>query len=257
MRKKLTILYLEFLKRSGLLSKGRFITIKDGPLSGKSWLFNRSSSNEYILGIYEKEITEIAMRYMNSLNHLVLYDIGAHHGYFSLLATTKRNSQVYAFEPLPSNLDTLNKNLSSNGIGRAAIKLAISDQEGEVAFTNTDNSYANTYNSDSSMMSGSVDNTIKVRTNSLDNLIFKEKMDVPTYIKVDIEGAELDFLKGAEGVLSTHGPILQISTHDCHVPGITEKCLEKLAELGYQVMDKIDDELDSKGIADFFCVKKN
>ncbi|MCI5058336.1 MAG: FkbM family methyltransferase [Flavobacteriales bacterium] len=252
MRRKLFIAYLEFIKRTGMVGKGRTLNILSGPLKGKKWYFKKDSSNQYILGIYEQELIEFSLGLMRKQKNPVVYDIGAHHGYFSLLCSAFDQSTVYAFEPLPSNFDVLQKNLKANHIEGQLLNIAISDKPGSVEFSLSPNSFANTYKSESSMIRNGHE-TIKVQTDSIDNLVFQGQLKPPTYLKVDVEGAELDLLKGAHKTLTVHDPIIQLSTHDCHVPGITDLCLLELEKLGYKPFR--NKEVKAQGHADFFLSK--
>jgi len=55
------------------------------------------------------------------------------------------------------------------------------------------------------------DGEIKIRVNSLDCLL-KDKLP-PTYIKMDIEGAELEALKGATKIIKTFSPKLAVCVY--------------------------------------------
>jgi hypothetical protein len=51
---------------------------------------------------------------------------------------------------------------------------------------------------------------MKVDCAPLDQILSAE---VPTYIKLDIEGAEMDALKGAAGLIRQHKPVLAVSVY--------------------------------------------
>lgn len=58
-------------------------------------------------------------------------------------------------------------------------------------------------------------------------------------IKVDVEGAEMQFLRGATETLNAFKPTVFVETHDRFVPGVHRECIAFLECLGYQV-DEID-----------------
>lgn len=67
----------------------------------------------------------------------VVFDVGAHVGYYTLLAAihTGPKGKVYAFEPVPRNLAFLRKHLALNRIGNAeVVEAAVSSAAGLVRF---------------------------------------------------------------------------------------------------------------------------
>lgn len=55
----------------------------------------------------------------------------------------------------------------------------------------------------------------------------------PTFLKVDVDGFEMDVLESAEEVLRQHKPAVIVETH---TPELEVRCGRKLRELGYQVL---------------------
>jgi uncharacterized membrane-anchored protein len=74
--------------------------------------------------------------------------------------------------------------------------------------------------------------TIKINTRSIDSLV-KSGFRPPHVIKIDVEGAELDVLKGAAETLRTYKPHILLATHDGHLPGVKDACIALLASMGY------------------------
>ncbi|MEQ9405256.1 MAG: FkbM family methyltransferase [Cyclobacteriaceae bacterium] len=238
--KYINILALQLLKK--IRGNGFYYRIKDPVFGNAKWLTDKKTTNEFLLGIYEQELYRSIKIYLKKGD--VFYDLGAHWGYFSIMSSriVGNRGMVYAFEPMPSNHDRLERNLNINNIENVQVMaLAVSDKEGFVEFSNSDDSYANTYKGDKS-------SSIKVKTQSLDNLI-NEEIRPPNFIKIDVEGAELDVLKGAQNLIKKYKPVIHLSTHDIHVPGIDSSCLKFLNEIDYR-----PDLISSKrGIKDYMC----
>ena len=70
----------------------------------------------------------------------------------------------------------------------------------------------------------------QVDTTTADQLS-TEQDTVPDLIKLDIEGGELEFLKGARSVLSTHKPVILLSAHGYRM---RDSCTDYLVRMGYQ-----------------------
>jgi FkbM family methyltransferase len=192
-----------------------------GSLKGKKWL-KGSGVNSHWLGIYEIE----KQKYLEKcvLPGKVFYDVGAHAGYYSLLASTlvEVQGKVISIEPNPRNLYFLRKNLEANlCLNVEIISCALSSHTGIAQFDDSHDSYQ-----------GNISNNGKiwVCTVTLDNLVYDYKLPLPDYIKLDIEGAEYEALIGGIKVLSERQPILVLATHN---PGIAIQCHQLLRSLGY------------------------
>jgi len=55
-----------------------------------------------------------------------------------------------------------------------------------------------------------------------------------SFVKIDVEGAEVEVMKGAAQVLQENQPNMWIECHEVFKPGITPKVLEMIHELGFK-----------------------
>jgi FkbM family methyltransferase len=132
-------------------------------------------------------------------------DCGAYDGdtVDSFIALTSGDfRQIVAFEPDPTNFEKLQRRISENRIRRPHIAIrnaAVGAERGRVHFTATGN--------ESSFVGTG---TLEVDCVTLDDAL----RDVtPTYIKMDIEGSELDALAGASQTITRHTPVLAICAY--------------------------------------------
>ena len=92
-----------------LIPNNVILPIIQGPLRGKKWI-KGSGDNGYWLGSYELEKQQLFTKFVK--NNDVVYDIGAHVGFYTLLASMLvGDGRVYAFEPDPENFKILEKNI--------------------------------------------------------------------------------------------------------------------------------------------------
>lgn len=245
-QKKLIIIYLELIKK--IFLNGIFVNVKIPKNSGLKFLVDSKTDNGFILGFYEVELVSLLEKYLKP--GMVFYDLGAHWGYFSLLASKLVGTQgkVMAFEPMPENYSRLQRNVRANGIENLNIfHLAISDHNGQIKFSNTDDSFANSY------LNVGDKSGVLVDTVSLDSFAQEEKNTPPDFIKIDVEGAELDVLKGAKNLIHTYKPLIHLSTHDIHLKGVDKQCRSIMDTYNYKM-----NVLSSKqGIKDYICLPKN
>jgi FkbM family methyltransferase len=114
---------------------------------------------------------------------------------------------VYAFEPDPVNQKALATNLTAMGLGDhvTVMPYAVGDRNDQVSFC-CDGSMASHVTSH--VTSGEAGSTVERRR--VDDI---EWPWLPTYIKMDIEGAEPEALAGASELLRHHQPVLAICTY--------------------------------------------
>jgi len=212
---------------AGLYREGSVVTVKSGPLAGYKWKRSHRYVNGYWLGIYELPIQECLVRELGRGD--VFYDIGANAGFFSLLAARQVGSEgrVFAFDPLPDNADTIRTQFALNGLSNSVcVEAAVSSDIGEVRFSpGRDTSTAH--------MAASGDPTsdcIAVHATTLDTFVASNPH--PTFIKIDVEGAEAMVLRGATCVVTgEHAPRLLIELHGNEV---AEECRSFLEACGYR-----------------------
>lgn len=205
-----------------LIPKRMAMPIMQGRLRGTKWIVG-AGEHGYWLGSYEMTKRRAFEKEIPS--GAVLYDIGANVGYFSLLAAKLAGPEgrVYAFEPLPRNIEYLEKHIKINKFENIeVVDAAVSDHGGEAHFD---------LGASSAMGHLAETGGITVRMVALDEMLEAGDIRPPDYIKVDVEGAEYEALKGARKLLEKYHPILFLDTHqrEAHLPTI-----ELLQSLGYE-----------------------
>jgi len=202
--------------------------VLSGPLRGMRWIAGAATHGCWI-GTYERDAQRVfAQRIAPGA---VVYDIGANVGFFTLLAAKLAgpSGAVYAFEPLTRNLELLRKHVALNRAENVHIvPLAISDRAGRARFAT----------GASAAMGGlSEEGAIEVETTTLDAL--RVTIPPPSFIKMDIEGAEHSALSGARSLLRDAGPAILLSMHGY----VQQKlCTALLREEGYVLEVLTEDE---------------
>lgn len=135
---------------------------------------------------------------------MTVLDIGAHHGLYTLLASSMigRGGKVFAFEPSPRERKALRLNVLLNRRKNVSIqpfalgdKLCHSDMyvvEGQETGLNSLRPPA----ADVETIA------VPVEVRTVDDLVGGGALPPPDFIKLDVEGAELSVIKGASKVLS-------------------------------------------------------
>jgi len=180
-------------------AKSTFVSIQ----GNKMYLDRKDSLDLSLHGSYETLETEFVKQEVKKGD--VVVDIGANIGYYSLILAkiVCNTGKVFAFEPAPDNYSILKKNVEINNYKNVVLEnFAISDTNGEIELYLSEESmgwhriYPSKYCGE---------NHIKVKTITLDdyfrNNSFKDKI---SFIKMDVEGAELGILKGMTSILTNN-----------------------------------------------------
>lgn len=156
----------------------------------------------YYFGYYNNErLHTVYFRRLLRPGQLVL-DIGANVGYYTLLAAEGAGpaGSVHAFEPVKRTFDRLAQNVELNGFGNVVLsRLALTNCNGEASMWVAPES--------SSGMSSLVapDDVTgaseRVRTERLDDYCRRAEIQEVDIVKIDVEGEELQVLRGGEQVL--------------------------------------------------------
>ncbi len=154
----------------------------------------------------------------------IVIDVGAHIGPYTL-KTAKRvglNGKVIAIEADPENFDILNRNIQLNKLTNViALNYAAYSKEDKIRLylLKVDKSSYTKYNTimTDRAQYNNEQNFVEVKANTLDYLLQSNgiKHEQVNWIKIDVEGAEFDVLKGAKNILSKSKDIsLLIEIHN-------------------------------------------
>ena len=198
------------------------LPILAGPLRGRWWLpQSRGKILRILGGTYEPEQTRQFQQHIT--RGATVLDVGAHVGYYTVLSAVLSGpqGQVYAFEPNPVNHAFLQRHVRLNRLASVTIEnAAVSDRNGTASFA---------FGSGSG--TGHLDEAgaLTVRTLRLDDFC-SDRQIRPEFVKIDVEGAELAVLRGAEAVITDHHPVIVLSTHGAAVHA---ECMAWLSERRY------------------------
>jgi len=213
-----------------LIPKNATVPILRGHLRGKSWIAG-SSNHSCWLGGYESDWQNLIIRTVP--NGSIFFDIGANVGFYTLLASSLvgDSGKVVAFEPVPSNINKIKKHLEINSLKNVTVyEAAISDYSGEAQFQKSKSNSQGKFKEFNPDAVLGDDELLTVKVLSLDELLAKNRIPNPDYLKIDIEGAEFSALLGAKKYLADFGPTIFLSTHGNKA---RSNCLPMLNELGY------------------------
>lgn len=201
------------------------VFVVQGPLKGYKWI-KGSGVNGYWLGTYESGFQKIFLNKVTKGD--IFFDVGAHVGFYSLLASQLigEEGKVFSFEPSSRNFAYLKKHIKINRRSNIVInQKAIMDRSGFFPFDQTEGSFTGHIvisEKNNKKMQG-------VQGVSLDDFCEKNKV-FPTILKIDVEGAEADVFRGAQRIIEMAHPKIFLAIHSAK---LAEECESFLVKRGY------------------------
>lgn len=196
-----------------------------------------SAGLELAYGQYERGTTQLFKRIVKPGMNVA--DIGAHIGYYTLLAAklVGEEGKAYAFEPFPENFALLAKNVEINGFRNVRlVQRAIVGSSGERdLFLSQGASGSHSIFPGKSRSS----RTVSVPVTTLDEFLAQEGWPRIDLIKMDIEGAELAALSGMSHLLRRSSRMIIITEfspiHLGQAGASPLQFLSTIQELGFRI----------------------
>ncbi|MEQ9372271.1 MAG: FkbM family methyltransferase [Coleofasciculus chthonoplastes F3-SA18-01] len=164
-----------------------------------------------------------------------LLDIGSAQGIFSLVFTSRPNTVAFAIEPYYQAYEKICYHQKINphsdirpfqlAMGASDGKLNMGYEAGHLVAVPTSNL--------------SIEEATSVDMVTVDSFVLEHNI-VPDVIKIDIEGFELEALKGAVGSLSQYSPIIFLEVHPKHLLENNQNAIyliDFINQLNYTIYD--------------------
>lgn len=196
-------------------------------------LRDRWVSYGILRGDWENGETEFMARCLRSGDGMV--DVGANLGVYTLAAcrAVGPSGHVYAFEPMPRTAQMLGQSVADNGYGPrcTVFPMAVGASDRDVGFAVLDS------NPGASHVAVS-DFDFRVPCRALDSVDLRHRV---AFLKIDIEGLEPLFLKGARRTLADHRPVILTEFYPSALRIVGESSasgyIEALNEHGYDCFE--------------------
>jgi FkbM family methyltransferase len=185
------------------------------------------------------------LRHCNS--NMVLFDVGAHFGVFSLVAV-QFGASVVAVDPSPDavRMITANSRLNRNQHNIRPLLAAVSDKNGDLPMLASGVFSEGYFQVATGRLATDLTN---VNALTIDAMTIQ--FGVPTHIKIDVEGHEAAVLRGGRDTLSAHGPVLFLELHNeliNHAGNDPRDVLAELHSLRYRTFTNDDQPVDDSFI---------
>jgi len=204
--------------------------ITAGPAKGLWLQVHPRVADGFIRGVGESEMQRVISERLRP--GMVFFDLGANIGLFTLLAArlVGEGGRVFSFEPDGENAERLRENVAKNDFTNVTIiNAGVWSATGELTFvpgpaSSPDRAWGKFVAGDN--RAGGV----TTRCVSLDD--FVREAPKPDAIKCDVEGAEIEVLRGSENLLNDRHPWIACETHSAEN---NRSAREFLARFEYQI----------------------
>ena len=213
--------------------------IRTGPAAGM-----RRKGGLGFLPLPVPETAEMQFLASLDLSGKTIYDLGGFEGILTLFFARKGGA-VITYEPNPRNYQRCIDNVKLNSLKNVRVfNRGISSEQGQLELT-----YdplmpgAGSGNQEvSRQIAASVTaaRKVQIQVATLDSEIETLNLPPPQFIKIDIEGMELNALRGMGRTLSSNGPALFVELHGAELADKISNAtavIELLEKSGYQIHD--------------------
>lgn len=187
------------------------ITVRGGPVAGARMSIDSRHEKYYWTGLHEVEVQQALARLIEP--GMTCWDMGAHAGFFTLLMSraTGSTGAVHAFEPAPESARRLEWAIAENRLDNVRRHdVAVGGEDGDGTLHLGRSSLTST------LVPGRGEHAraVGVRCRTIDSLA--EEFGVPDVIKIDVEGLELEALRGGGRVFGEGRPkaVVELASPD-------------------------------------------
>jgi FkbM family methyltransferase len=217
------------------IERGDMVISPAGPSGHRFRMrLNWQGHTPYILGTYEPEFLNALLQSVQPGDTCV--DVGGNLGYYCLLMSNLvgPKGHVITFEPVAENLAVLKENIAVNEIKNVElVNTALGAQPGTISLIRSEPGSITSTPSVSGYAVEGEQSTTEVPVNTLDAYL-EEKGWRPSVIKIDVEGAELEVLRGAVNTLHIARPTVLVEVHGWDLASSAE-VREFFSNVGYQI----------------------
>ncbi len=237
-----------FMKNDSFVYK-----INAGPAAGLVFNVTLPEDKNIWTGTYEFDFSTVLAKEISKDN--VCYDIGGFKGFMSGIMAVNGASEVYAFEPLKENYEKIQMLIKLNPTLKISVfEYAIGSNDGQINFDISEDPSMNKIENSLFHNETGVKEKRNVQIFKLDSLINEKGFKPPDVIKIDVEGAEYEVIKGAHNSLKQFKPKLLIEVHGYN---IGKMILPELNKYGYNIIctetNKLPDFVSEPSVCHYIC----
>jgi FkbM family methyltransferase len=183
-------------------------------------------------------------------------DIGAHIGRYTITSSKQvgNTGKVLAIEADPDNFQLLKRNIALNNL-KNVLPLNYAVFSTRTRMKLYEQSASAKYNSLMLARAAKTKNYVEVNADTLDSILKLNEVNQVNWIKIDVEGAEFEVLKGSTKTLSTDNVSLFIEIHNIDDPSHYHNIIDFLKYRNYEIT--FEQRYEGSGESHVIFRKKN
>jgi len=210
-------------------------------------------------GYFEADVCQYMIRFLG--RGMTFLDIGAHLGFFTLLASylVRGEGRVVAFEPSHETYQRLNKNITNNCecVNARAFNCAAYSEDTEMRFYEyglRDSAFNSMFGLRDRSGSSVPINEVTVKAKRVDDVLATEQISRVDMIKIDAESSEMHVLKGLRETLASDKPAIILEVGDFGVAGVpqSKEIVAYLLDAGYATYEVCEGEIVAHRISETY-----
>lgn len=196
-------------------------------------------------GFFEEDVCLFLLKSLRP--GMVCVDVGAHFGFFTLLASelVGAEGRVVALEPMPETFARLARNVAVHGSGGNITPLQSAAYGADTTLTFRD--YGPVYSAFNSAFDARLPRElpfhgqVQVAARTCDDLVGALALSRVDLIKIDAESSELHVLLGAQRTLDRFRPRIILEVGDFDLPGVasSSELVQSLLGQGYRAYERL------------------
>jgi FkbM family methyltransferase len=183
-------------------------------------------------------------------------DIGAHIGRYTITSSKQvgNTGKVVAIEADPDNFQLLKRNITLNKLTNVVpLNYAVFSERTKIKLY--EQSASAKYNSIMLTRAAKTKNYVEVNADTLDSILKLNGVNRVNWIKIDVEGAEFEVLKGSTKILSGENISLLIEIHNIEDPRHYDNVVDLLKHDNYEIT--FEQRYEGSGESHVIFRKKN
>src|ERR687895_1246290 len=186
----------------------------------------------------------------------IVIDIGAHIGRYTITSSKQvgNTGKVVAIEADPENFELLKKNINLNNLTNVLpLHYAVFSTATRIKLY--EQSASAKYNSVMLTRAAKTKNYVEVNADTLDSILKQNGINQVNWIKIDVEGAEYEVLKGSTEMLSGENVSLLVEIHNIEDPSHYYNIVDFLKHRNYEMT--FEQRYEGSGESHIIFRKKN
>jgi FkbM family methyltransferase len=210
-------------------STHKWLRVQSGLGEGLTLELSPRWENQIWTGLYEPAVQRTVVEHFKPGK--IVYDVGGGIGFYAL-AAARSGARVFTFEPDPRNFACIENNARANGLAERLdlLRVAAFSRTGTMLMEPSDRRHGHGHAHAKEIWDSGAAEVFEIACTTLDD--FARGHSLPDLVKIDVEGCEVEVLRGAEWLMRDVRPAILCEVHDS---GFARDAAQLIERRGYSI----------------------